>query len=87
MLLALFLGIWGVQRMYLRKPAIGWFCFVWTKVGVLGGLLLLAFGVVPAGLFMLVGFPLTSWFLGMGDLMALAAGITRTDGLGKPLDP
>lgn len=87
MLLSFFLGLWGVQRMYLRRPALGWFCFVWTKVGVLGGILLVLFGLVPAGLVLLIGFPLISWLIGIGDLVALAAGLIRTDGLGKPLDP
>ena len=87
MLLALFLGIWGVQRLYLRKPALGWICFVWTKIGVIGGILLLLFGFVPAGLTLLIGFPLMSWLVGVGDLIALSAGMMKTDGLGKPLDP
>ena len=87
MLLALFLGIWGVQRLYLRKPALGWICFIWTKIGVIGGIVLLVFGFVPTGLVLLIGFPLMSWLVGVGDLIALSGGMIQTDGLGKPLDP
>lgn len=87
MVLALFLGIWGVQRLYLRKPALGWICFIWTKIGVIGGILLLAFGFLPAGLVLIIGFPLMSWLVGVGDLVALSTGLIRIDGIGKPLDP
>ncbi|MAJ47299.1 MAG: hypothetical protein CBC35_08630 [Planctomycetes bacterium TMED75] len=87
MLLAVFLGIWGVQRLYLRRPLVGWICFIWSKIGVIGGLVLLLFGLVPAGLILLIAFPFISWLVAVGDLVALASGAVRVDGLGKPLDP
>lgn len=87
MLFALVLGFDGFQRFYLRRPALGWICVIWSKIGIFGGLILLFLGLWPAGLVLLIGFPLLSWLVGLGDLVALATGNMQTDGMGKPLDP
>ena len=85
--LCLFLGIWGVQSFYLRYPVPGWICFAWTKIGLIGGIILLVFGLSGAGLVLLIGFPLVSWLYAVGCLVALATRSLNADGLGKPLDP
>lgn len=87
MLFALVLGFDGFQRFYLRRPALGWICTIWSKIGIFGGIILLILGVWQAGLVLLIGFPLLSWLVGIGDLVALATGNMQTDGMGKPLDP
>ena len=87
MLLCPFLGIWGVQSFYLRRPAAGWSCFVMTKVGVIAGLLLLAFGEPRAGLVLLIGLPLLSWLFALWTLLRLGSGAITSDGMGKPLVP
>ena len=87
MQLAVFPGVWGVQRLYLRQPVLGWICFIWSKIGVVGGLLLLLFGFLPAGLILLIAFPFMSWLVAVDDLVALASWAMKVDGLGKPLDP
>lgn len=85
--LALGLGLWGVQRFYLRRPALGVVAFALTKIGLILGVILFFFGFWLPGAIVLVGLGLISILIGIVDAIALASGAIKTDGLGKPLDP
>ena len=86
--ISVFLGFWGVQRFYLRRPAMGWLSLVVCKVGLLIGLLLLFFTQAQGlGLFIAIAGPTVAELIGLADAISLGAGWTSTDGKGKPLDP
>ena len=88
MLLGLFLGAWGIQRFYLRMPALGWLAIVVCKLGIVLGLLMMfvmqQWGI---GLVFLVLGPLLAEAIGVFDAVSLATGSMKVDGRGKPLDP
>ncbi len=87
-LLGIFLGFWGVQRFYLRRPALGWLALVLCKGGLLAGFLIWFLGgaVVP-GLVLVIGGPVLAEVIGLADAMSLQSGRMSTDGVGKPLAP
>lgn len=88
MLLALFLGFWGVQRFYLRKPGLGWLALVSCKGGIALGLVsIFALDAPGIGLVPLILGPLLAESIGILDAIALASGRMATDGVGKPLGP
>ena len=88
MLLALFLGFWGVQRFYLRKPGLGWLALVLCKGGIaLGLILMLVLDAWDVGLGVLILGPVLAEAIGIADAMALTSGRMATDGVGKPLGP
>lgn len=88
MLLGLFLGCWGVQRFYLRRPALGWLALVLCKGGMAVGLVsIFALDAPGIGLVPLILGPLLAESIGILDAIALASGRMATDGVGKPLGP
>lgn len=87
-LLGLFLGLWGVQRFYLRKPGLGWVALVLCKGGIaLGLVLMLVLDAWDVGLGVLILGPALAEAIGIADALGLASGRTATDGVGKPLGP
>lgn len=87
-LLAIFLGIWGVQRFYLRRPALGWVALVLCKGGLGIGLLAMFVGGDPVtGIVFIVGGPVSAELIGVVDAIKLQSGSLSTDGAGKPLAP
>ena len=87
-LLAIFLGFWGIQRFYLRRPALGWVALVSCKGGLGFGLLLwFLMGDPIPGIHLLIGGPVIAELIGIADAVALQSGTMTTDGVGKPLAP
>ena len=88
MLLGIWLGVWGVQRFYLRSPGMGWCALVICKGMIISGLiLLLNTSDFALGLTFIIAGPAIAEAIGLIDAVALASGRMTTDGTGKPLGP
>ena len=88
MLLALFLGMWGIQRFYLRRPTLGWVSLVLCKAGIgLGLIAWFLMGDFVLGLSFTVAGALIAETIGIADAIALQSGRMSVDGVGKPLAP
>jgi TM2 domain-containing membrane protein YozV len=88
MLLALFLGMWGIQRFYLRRPTLGWVSLVVCKAGIgLGLIAWFLMGDFVLGLSFTVAGALIAEIIGIADAIALQSGRMSVDGVGKPLAP
>ena len=87
-LLGLFLGMWGVQRFYLRRPTLGWVSLVLCKGGIgLGLIAWFLMGEFVLGLSLVAAGALIAEIICIADAFALVSGRMSVDGVGKPLAP
>ena len=85
-LVAIFLGFWGVQFFYLRRPGLGWIALAFCKLGIALGLALaLIANQLEWGLLVGIVGPVVAEGMGILTAIGLLMGKINTDGRNKPL--